>query len=350
MKLFLDTKKIIGTIIFFSFSLKALDIGDRVRFFNYVTGFNVTGKVCEIYRTQNKEKVFFVQDEVSQKKFQLPKGQFLILESALEKSITRNEDNLAMKIDEEEFFQSLIPQNYSYDSFSTNNLLKQACEKLRNEREKFSDIQNLIFLAEGGEENWSDKSWHLSMSEAMLKVFPEKRILRTDLDIKTFNSKDFKLAQLPINNTRRFAPEIQSSWGKADAVIMLRGLCLCGIINDNISFSCGGIHVVDKKEMARFLMQVISVIDWNNPQAFAYLDGRHFSSRIQNVLADWGETRNRFKTRIKRQNQSFFHWEKVARKVCKSFNRSKGSEGVANPKVDFEIRFSPEGDFQGLYF
>lgn len=296
---------------------EALYVNDIVEFYSLPMGKKVQGRVCGIKNNLfNNEKIFLVKLNNGQKIIEAPRGQITIIESSWLKEMDA-EYTGELADHKQAVPLSLQPQKYNYFDLTHGNLLEQIKEKIAKEESFWHNIERICCLAEGGSD-WVGQNFHLPLSKAFHKVFPEKEILVTDLDCQDKTKANGKLRQLKINNAQKFDEKILDKWGKADAVIMLRGLCHCGIINDNTSFSCGGMNTRNKCEIEKFLRQIVNIVNWENYSSFIYLDGKHFSCKICNSLDEEHniESRQRYKKRMKRQNEALRKYKAIADKLC----------------------------------
>ena len=131
---------------------------------------------------------------------------------------------------------SLKVQEVFYVEGDQSSVRDRLALKLEEEREFWTQIESIVFLGEGGDSNWEGTEGHLPFASAIHRAFPQIRIIKTDLDKKEKHSEDGKVSELAVNHTRHFSDSILAMGGKVDALVMLRGLCQCGIINGNTSF------------------------------------------------------------------------------------------------------------------
>jgi hypothetical protein len=321
-----------------STSVNALDLNDRIQFFDHASKREVSGRVCEISRNpETREKIILIKLDGSKKIVQAPRGQYLVLESSLLKAVDRDRKKLNQQIIRVP--KSLILNQYCFNS-PIESLFKQVSKKIIAESEFWSRFESIVFLSEGGDERWEGKSDQVPLASALHEMFPRIQIIKTDLDKKNAFSKDGKVAEFCVNNTHAFAESVTRVGGKKDALIMLRGLCHCGTINQNESFVCGGIDTANLAEMTKFLRQVLAVVDWTKTHAFAYLEGVHhdFRFNFMNEGKEIPETDRHFKSRLEKQERTHRHWQKALLKAIIGYD------------VNAEIDYSPEGQFRGILF
>ena len=326
-------------IIFASISGASLDLNDWIQFFDYDANEDVTGKVCEIARDSGtNKKIFLVRLDSNNKIIEAPRGQYLILESAFWKKI--NDDYESDQREQPALSYIFDPKKYFYGRKANVSMIDSVREKLAAESSFWIQFESITFLSEGSDEVWEGCQWHIPLASAIHQMYPQIKITKTDLDKMEAFSYDGKVCEFAINNTHAFAERIMRYGAKSDALIMLRGLCHCGAINNNTSFTCGGINTANQKEMTKFVRQVAESVDWQKSHAFAYIEGAHYHDHFEfcEDKETIKETHNRFSSRQKSLKRATTRWRHALEKVAADFD------------VNVEIDFSPEGHFRGLLF
>lgn len=317
-------------------SVFALELGDRIQFFDQTSRAMVIGTVSEFSKLPTGKSVAFVKVENTNRIVEAPKGQYLILESPSAHGWIPNA--IPEKTVSFELPKSLLHQKYFCSGQTCSSPFGTALDLLTEENSFWSRYDRVIFLAEGGDSAWEGTRWHIPFASALHQVFPRIQITKTDLDKVEKYSEDGKVIELPVNHTHSFSRTVIGTREKADAVIMLRGLCHCGIINGNSSFTCGGLFTTREKELRKFLIQAVGLVNWQNPDSFAYLEGQHYSRPFEDINSGYKENPKYFKRRILTQSIALAQWHKAASKVAQMYG------------LNFHFEYLKNGEFKAIVF
>lgn len=154
---------------------------------------------------------------------------------------------------------------------------------VQSEREFWMKHRKILFLGEGSSE-WTDK-WadqRISFADILKEEYPHLEIWAADLEEPILQDKDIHV--IAVNHRLPFPGVIKNH--TFDAVIGMRILCHCkrdDSPSDNIM--CGGIHSHEESHMKQLLMEVIEVLDPQNVNSFAFLEGEE-RNRQKNTWID----------------------------------------------------------------
>lgn len=141
----------------------------------------------------------------------------------------------------------------------------------KKEASFWNSFDNILFVSEGVSKSRDRRENSFSMAKALTLIGGHTHIYASDLDCDLSYHKHPNFHYIEQNNHKDFLPEYVNFF---DAIILIRGLCLCNSFHDP-KISCSAIDITDRKQLTAFFSRLVKVLKHQNGN-FIYLNGPLF--------------------------------------------------------------------------
>lgn len=158
----------------------------------------------------------------------------------------------------------------------------------------FESASRVLFLSDG-----SDEKYRGRLGPVLAREYPEKTVISADYGILE-NTIERNLGKVFVDNTQTL-PFLDNQF---DAVVLRHGMCIC-----ESDYCCAG-FVSESDAAQAFFAEVIRVLNKQNPNAFAILQGGDFVGNRQVVFWESKlkalQTQTSFQFEILRKDEHFY--------------------------------------------
>jgi hypothetical protein len=201
------------------------------------------------------------------------KPELLAILNSIKEQLTAASLNQISNIDSIDITNIVDHQSKNHDLFSDFTKLLEESITILFKYYKFFSQKNIILLSHGSSD--------ITCLKMVLEMFQIKiNITIADISYSenpkasTDSDSNITVKKINLDNTKKFSE--QSLTEKFDLIFMRHGLCYCGITRTEDIPSCAGIKMYRPGELKNFISNVFNIVDTNNPQSMAILEGANF--------------------------------------------------------------------------
>jgi hypothetical protein len=201
------------------------------------------------------------------------KPKLLAILNSIKEQLTAASINQISNIDSIDTENIVDHHSKNYYLFNAFTKLLDSPQEILFKDDNFFSQTNIILLSQGTSD--------ITELKNILELFPTKiNITRADISysenpkVSTNSDSNITVKKIKLDNTKKFSEQHLTE--KFDLIFMLHGLCYCGITRTEDIPSCAGIKMYRPGELKKFISNVFNIMDTNNPQSMAILEGANF--------------------------------------------------------------------------